>query len=142
MYSTRSNCKAAFSQSVIWTIQASSVWSMKDDGPHWINKINDSVHSYIEGYHSVIEMTLCQGKNIPQALTNNIEHQDKKSGNIDCSSPHYSKGDQVQIFVKNKRVIFAKVLFASQQSCSPLLMCVSLKRNTFTHQWIIMTSLQ
>ena len=71
LYSTRSDHKAAFAESVIRTIRATLVRSMEDNGPNWIDQINQIVHNYNESYHSVIKMTPSEGeRKFPEALTN------------------------------------------------------------------------
>ena len=78
LYSTRSDHKAAFAESVIQTIRATLVRSMEDNGPNWIEQINQIVHNYNESYHSVIKMTPSEGeRKFSEALTNIIEHQEK-----------------------------------------------------------------
>ena len=108
LYSTRSDHKAAFAESVIRTIRATLVRSMEDNGPNWIDQINQIVHDYNESYHSVIKMTPSEGeRKFPEALTNIIEYQEK-SRTIGHAKSLYSVGDRVRLFAKNKKNHFRK----------------------------------
>ena len=108
LYSTRSDHKAAFAESVIRTIRATLVRSMEDNGPNWIDQINQIVHNYNESYHSVIKMTPSEGeRKFSEALTNIIEHQEK-SQIIGHAKSLYSVGDRVRLFAENKKNHFRK----------------------------------
>ena len=108
LYSTRSDHKAAFAESVIRTIRATLVRSMEDNGPNWIEQINQIVHNYNGSYHSVIKMTPSEGeRKFSEALTNIIEHQEK-SQIIGHAKSLYSVGDRVRLFAENKKNHFRK----------------------------------
>ena len=108
LYSTRSDHKAAFSESVIRTIRATLVRSMEDNGPNWIEQINQIVHNYNGSYHSVIKMTPSEGeRKFSDTLTNIIEHKEK-SRIIGHAKSLYSVGDRVRLFAKNKKNHFRK----------------------------------
>ena len=71
MYSTASEHKAAFAESVIRTIRGPLVKSMEDNGPVRINQLPDIVRNYNNGYHSTIGMSPSEAeKDFPAALTN------------------------------------------------------------------------
>ena len=106
LYSTRSDHKAAFAESVIRTIRASLVRSMEDNGPTWIDQIDSIVRNYNDGYHSTIKMSPSLAEEeFPLALTNIISQRKQSIKGI---VPRYQVNEQVRIFAKQKKGHFRK----------------------------------
>ena len=77
IYSTASEHKAAFAESVIRTIRGPLVRSMEDNGPRWMDQLPDIVHNYNNSYHSTIKMSPSEAEeNFPVALTNILTRRD------------------------------------------------------------------
>ena len=107
IYSTASEHKAAFAESVIWTIRGPLVRSMEDNGPTWIDQLPDIVHNYNNNYHSTIKMSPSEAEeNFPLALTNILTRRDSVPAKD--FTPKFRKGDHVRIFAKNPKAHFRK----------------------------------
>ena len=107
IYSTASEHKAAFAESVIRTIRGPLVRSMEDNGPRWMDQLPDIVHNYNNSYHSTIKMSPSEAEeNFPAALTNILTRQNSVS--VKDFAPKFSKGDHVRIFAKNAKAHFRK----------------------------------
>ena len=107
IYSTASEHKAAFAESVIRTIRGPLVRSMEDNGPTWIDQLPDIVHNYNNNYHSTIKMSPSEAEeNFPLALTNILTRRDSVPAKD--FTPKFRKGDHVRIFAKNPKAHFRK----------------------------------
>lgn len=108
LYSTNSDHKAAFAESVIRTIRAPLVKSMEDKGPKWTDQIKSIVEKYNHGYHTTIKMSPARAEtHFPEALSNIHSWQNRpiRKRNV---SRKFHIGDSVRLLAKNSQKHFRK----------------------------------